>query len=400
MLTGAKYIKLGDVCHQITDGSHNPPNGVEFSDYPMLSSKNIGFDKLDYTDPRYLTKEQFDAEDKRTNVSDGDVLITIVGTIGRTCCIKAPFQRFTLQRSVAVLKPRTDTILPRYLMYCLAGISDYFEKEAKGVAQKGVYLKQLAKVPVPVPSLCEQKNIVEELDLVSGIRNQQKALLNEFDNLSQSIFFEMFGNPIDNEKGWDIKTLGEIATLITNGTTPKGGSEVYVDEGILFLRSQNVWRNRIVYDDIAHIDKETDAKMKKSSLRHHDILITKTGRINTANSSLGRAALFEGESGTANINGHVYLIRLKEGISPHFVIRILTSAAYRDYIRKVCVGGIDKRQINKEHVELFPIIMPPMNLQQSFVEKIEAIERQKTLINQSIAETEKLFDYTMDKYFG
>ena len=258
----------------------------------------------------------------------------------------------------------------------------------------------LVSIPVPIPPLSEQERIVAELNLLQGIIDKQKAQLKELDTLAQSIFYDMFGDPVENEKGWKVKTLGELSSLIINGTTPKGGEEVYVDEGILFLRSQNVWRNRIDYEDIAHIDIETDAKMKKSSLHHNDILITKTGRINTENSSLGRAALFEGETGSANINGHVYLIRLKEGISHRFVIRILTSNSYRDYIRRVCVGGIDKRQINKEHVELFPIILPPLPLQQSFATKIEAIERQKASINTSIAETQKLFDYTMDKYFG
>ena len=131
-----------------------------------------------------------------------------------------------------------------------------------------------------------------------------------------------------------------------------------------------------------------------------DILITKTGRINTENSSLGRAALILGADNSANINGHVYLIRLLAGFSHRFIIKILTSNSYRNYIRKVCVGGIDKRQINKEQVDDFPIILPPLSLQQSFAAKIESIEKQKAAIGKSIEETQKLFDYTMDKYFG
>lgn len=168
----------------------------------------------------------------------------------------------------------------------------------------------------------------------------------------------------------------------------------------MFFRSQNVWRNRINYEDVAFIDADTNATMQKSVLHRNDILITKTGRINTENSSLGRAALYEGETGAANINGHVYLIRLNEGVSHQFVLRILIGTEYRDYIRSVCVGGIDKRQINKEHVEEFPIILPPLELQESFAKKIQSIESQKESINRSLAESQKLFDYTMDKYFG
>ncbi|AJA48909.1 restriction modification system DNA specificity subunit [Clostridium pasteurianum DSM 525 = ATCC 6013] len=187
----------------------------------------------------------------------------------------------------------------------------------------------------------------------------------------------MFGDPINNPMGWEVKKLKNISTKILSGNTPKGGSEVYVDEGIMFFRSQNVWKNKLVLDDIAYIDKETHNKMLKSSLKNRDILMTKTGRINTENSSLGRAAMFIGEDDSANINGHVYLIRLQDGEINEFVLFILTTNEYRDYIRSVCVGGIDKRQINKEHLEEFPIIYPPLELQNQFAAFVNQVDKLK-----------------------
>ncbi len=182
----------------------------------------------------------------------------------------------------------------------------------------------------------------------------------------QSRFIELFGDPVENDRKWTVKKLKDLSIKITNGNTPKGGSENYQDKGILFFRSQNVWRNKLDMSDIVYISSEIHQQMSNSSLQYKDILITKTGRINTANSSLGRAALYLGEDDKANINGHVYLIRLNTVIIPEFVLSILTSEAYRDYIRQVCVGGIDKRQINLNHVEDFPIIMPPSELQNDF----------------------------------
>ena len=187
----------------------------------------------------------------------------------------------------------------------------------------------------------------------------------------------MFGDPISNSLGWPVKRLIEISSLITNGNTPKGGSENYVDEGIMFLRSQNVWRNRVDLDDVAYIDVATHLAMKKSCVHDKDILITKTGRINTENSSLGRAALFRGEDNSANINGHVYLVRLNGTMIPEYVVAILTGESYRRYIRKVCVGGIDKRQINLDQVENFPIIMPPMELQQQYADFVKQVDKSK-----------------------
>ena len=190
----------------------------------------------------------------------------------------------------------------------------------------------------------------------------------------------MFGDPVINPMGWEVKKLGTMCTAIMNGTTPKGGEQVYVDNGITFLRSQNVWRNRIDLDDVAYIDEATHKSMKKSSLKKYDILMTKTGRINTENSSLGRAALFMGEDDSANINGHVYLIRLEKEYNHDFIIRILTSPEYRDYIRSVCVGGIDKRQVNKDHIEDFPIIQPPKAMQEEYATFVQQIDKSKFVV--------------------
>ena len=129
-------------------------------------------------------------------------------------------------------------------------------------------------------------------------------------------------------------------------------------------------------------------------------MITKTGRINTENSSLGRAAFYTGKDNQANINGHVYLVRLKEGIVLHkFVLYILISDPFRELIRSVCVGGIDKRQLNRNHIEEFPIIVPPLELQQEYVTRIKAIERQKRIINASLQVLETLQSKRMQYWF-
>ena len=189
----------------------------------------------------------------------------------------------------------------------------------------------------------------------------------------------MFGDAVANPKGWPVKKLKELSVQINSGNTPKGGSANYVEEGITFFRSQNVWKDRLEMEDIAYIDGETHASMKRSSLKHGDILMTKTGRINTENSSLGRAALYLGEDDKANVNGHVYFIRLKSGVNNRFVLRILVSPEYRDLIRAVCVGGIDKRQLNKEHIEDFPIICPPSDMVDEYVAVVDQVDKSKVV---------------------
>ena len=400
MRKGWEYKKLGEVCTLISDGSHNPPKGIDHSLYRMISSQNVFDDNLQITEDnvRYITESDHLCENKRTKLQKNVVLLTIVGTIGRSCVLKGNEGCLTLQRSVAALHP-SDQIIPRYLMHCLIGNRHTLNQEAHGIAQKGIYLKQLSSLSISLPPQSTQLAIVSELDKINELIRLKKEQLKDFDNLAQSLFYEMFGDPVENEKGWEVKKLGEISSLICNGNTPKGGSEVYVDNGILFLRSQNVWKNRLDLDDVAFIDEATHKSLKKSALNHHDLLITKTGRVNTENSSLGRTALFEGEDGSANINGHVYLVRLKEGMVHKYVLYILISNSYRELIRRTCVGGIDKRQLNKNHIEDFPIIFPPLSLQHLFAQRIEQIEREKSEVQKSIQDLETLLASRMQYWF-
>ena len=263
----------------------------------------------------------------------------------------------------------------RYFFYFMKSVK--MEEHSESTTVPSVRKSKLENIEITVPDMQEQQQIAATLDKLQSIIAHRKQQLAKLDELVKARFVELFGEPIDNPMGWQIKPLKELSVLITNGNTPKGGSENYVDNGIIFLRSQNVWRNRIDLSDVAFIDEATNQKLKKSIVKHKDILITKTGRINTENSSLGRAALYLGEDDTANINGHVYLVRLKDMVVPEFVVTILTGEAYRKYIRKVCVGGIDKRQINLDQVEDFPIIMPPLEQQQAFADFSNQINKSK-----------------------
>ena len=116
---GWKTETLKDCTLKITDGCHNKPKCVERSSFIMLSSQNIQDNKLDLKDVSYLTEEDFERENIRTNVKAGDVLLTIVGTVGRTYLVKETDFRFTLQRSVAVLSPNTQLIESEFLLYYL-----------------------------------------------------------------------------------------------------------------------------------------------------------------------------------------------------------------------------------------------------------------------------------------
>ena len=220
-------MKIKDVCLGITDGSHNPPQGVENSNYLMLSSKNIFDDEITFDSPRYLTQIDFEQENKRSKVKSGDVLLTIVGTVGRVAVVDEKMPQFTLQRSVAVLHPNKDICGSRYLMYALRGKRMYIESRAKGVAQKGIYLKEVADIELQVPEISEQNAIVEVLDKSALIMKFYQQQLQKLDELVKARFVEMFGDPELNPRG--LPVLPWNAVFLT--TTGKLDSNSMVENG-------------------------------------------------------------------------------------------------------------------------------------------------------------------------
>jgi type I restriction enzyme M protein len=165
-------IYLSELCNKITDGSHNPPPKAE-SGFPMLSAKNIINNSIVFDDPRWITEEDFYGEDKRTQVQTKDILLTIVGAIGRVAIVPENCPPLTLQRSVAVLK-HNQKINPEYLMYALRSkfIQDQLNEKSHGVAQKGVYLSDLKSLKIPVPLIEEQEEIVAKIEKIEERINE------------------------------------------------------------------------------------------------------------------------------------------------------------------------------------------------------------------------------------
>ena len=174
---------LREVVTKLVDGSHNPPPKQD-TGLPMLSTRNIDRGQVLFDDYRLISESAFASENARTRIAPGDVLLTIVGTIGRTAVVPEGSQPFSLQRSVAVLTPSAN-LLPKFLCYQLESpaIQKHFEANARGTAQKGVYLKTLGQTPVVLPPVDLQREIVAELEkqfsrLDEAVANLQRVKAN------------------------------------------------------------------------------------------------------------------------------------------------------------------------------------------------------------------------------
>lgn len=183
-----KYIK--DVALKVTDGSHNPPIKVGETKFKMLSAANITEIGLDYdAGYRYITEEDFIKENKRTQISQNDILLSIVGTIGKATIINKNNLNLTVQRSVAVIKVNQDIIIPKYFLYYIKSktFQNILQHNAHGNSQKGVYLDQLKNIQIPVPPLSEQQKIVSQIEELEKQIAEAQAIIDNSNQQKQEI---------------------------------------------------------------------------------------------------------------------------------------------------------------------------------------------------------------------
>ena len=385
--------KLGEVCIQITDGSHNPPSGVEQSEYLMLSSKNIDDDFITLDSPRFLSYSDYIAENKRTTVGEGDLLMTIVGTIGRVAIVPKELNGICLQRSVAVIKPNKEIINNRYLMYQLQNMRPFLEKEARGVAQKGIYLKQVSQLDIKLPELEQQKQIVKVLDKVTELISLCKQQLTKLDKLVKARFVEMFGDAKLNPNNLPCCSLSEYIVFLTSGS--RGWSQYFTDSGEYFITIKNVKNCKITLQDVQCVTPPDNAEAKRTRVQENDLLISITA-------DLGRTGIVTkkiAEHG-AYINQHLTCIRLKQDkLNPLYVAYYMESDAGKEQFIAKNQSAV-KAGLNFNAINSLKLMVPPLALQNQFAAFVERVDQQKQTVQQSLEKLELMKKALMQEYFG
>lgn len=222
---------LNEISFKITDGSHNPPP-KQHTGLPMLSAQNILNNEIVFDSYRLVNEKQFEKEYKRANVEVNDVLLTIVGTIGRAAIVPPEIPRFTLQRSVALIKPAI--VNPKWLTFYLQSriCQNFFSSAEKGTAQKGVYLGSLKIIPVNLPPLPEQHRIVAKIEeLFSSLDKGIESLKTAQQQLKiyrQAVLKWAFEGRLTNKdvkdgelpEGWEELKFGDIANRNSKKALP------------------------------------------------------------------------------------------------------------------------------------------------------------------------------------
>ncbi len=309
-------------------------------------------------------------------------------------CTRFVKGKFFLNDSGLSVSTNNELLSQAFLDKTLFAYNDLIYCMGKGLAQRNLDMPSFKKITIPIPPLSEQQRIVSELDLLSSIIEKKKAQLKEYDQLAQSIFYDMFGDPVTNEKGWEVKKLGEVASF-KNGLNyhPKDDGFQIKCIGVGDFQNKKEIRDFSSINDYS-IDEDVDDSYY---LKDGDIIIV---RSNGSKDLVGRNMIVYPNCQKVTYSGFCIRCRLNSStILPIILNRILSDRGTMMVLRQEG-RGCNISNINQKILSSLPIILPPLSLQQSFAKKIEAIEQQKALIQQSITETETLFNSRMDYYFN
>lgn len=283
---------------------------------------------------------------------------------------------------VKLLRSKLLDVNYQYLYYALSSV----KIENTGYNR---HFKWLKESEIPLPPLDEQKRIAKTLDFASEVVKGYKAQLAELDKLVQSVFYEMFGDPVTNEKGWEIVCLSSLADVKIGPFGSLLHKADYISGGHALINPSHIIGNSIIPDNDLTISDDKYQDLNSYHLHKGDIVLSRRGE-------MGRCAVV-GENGFLCGTGSLIIRPTKEMLS-FFMQIVLSYPTYRKSIEHSAVGGT-MMNLNVPIVSNLQIPYIPLPLQTRFASIVTAIEAQKAQVRQALTEAESLFNSLMQEYF-
>ncbi|WP_315766253.1 restriction endonuclease subunit S [Bradyrhizobium sp. SZCCHNR2009] len=311
------------------------------------------------------TKEKILPEglSKTRYVRPGDFLLTNSMSFGR------PYIMATdgcIHDGWLVLRPNDPRSVDQDYFYHLLGsgsLYNLFSARAGGSTVKNLNTEIVSSVEVRLPPLDEQRRIAAILDKADALRRKRRRAIELLDSLTQSIFLDMFGDPVSNPKGWRARNLADFESFLTSGS--RGWARYYSETGSAFIRIQNLQNGRLSLDDVQYVDAPANAEAKRTTVRDGDVLISITA-------DLGRTAVVPVDlDGRAHINQHIALVRTV-GINPTYLSMYLATSAGQAQFAALNRQGV-KAGLNFDNIRGLRILEPPMPLQNEYEGRLKKI---------------------------
>lgn len=319
-----------------------------------------------------------------------DILISVRAPIG---AINIALERCCIGRGLASIRAIKNKTIYKYIYYCLLRYKEKITSLGVGSTFKAINKYILTDLNIQIPSIDIQEQIIKELDTLSDIISKKKEQLAELDKLAQATFYDMFGDPITNEKEWENKKLESLCSSIVRGpfgSTLKKDFFVQKSEFTYKVYEQKHAIKKDAFIGKYYIDEPLYNSLKRFTVLPKDIIMSCSGTI--------------GEFFEIPVNAERGIIN--QALLKFTLLENKIIGAFFLFLMKQLIINIEKKGSGIQNIGSVKFIkditlgLPPLSQQTQFAKKIEIIEQQKALISQSIDDVKLLFDYTMDKYFN
>lgn len=388
--------KLKDIClTEITDGTHQTPTYSEYG-YIFLSSKNVTTQKIDWDNVMFIPEKLHEELYKRVAPQIDDILLAKNGTTGVAAIVDRDIV-FDIYVSLALIRPNTEIVMPRYLLYAINNpvVKGYFDSSLKGIGVPNLHLKNIRETPIKIYDLETQKAIVEKLDKVCELISLRKQQLAKLDELVKARFVEMFGDVLLNSMQWPEKTLENMADIVSGITKGRKTAEADLQE-VPYMAVSNVKDGYIDWTTVKTI-LATRQEIEQYRLMPDDILMTEGGDPD----KVGRGAIIKVPLKNSIHQNHIFRVRLDEQeILPSFFAEYLRHQKAKRYFLGCAKQTTGIASINMRQLRALPTLVPPLSLQKQFAAFVERVDRQKQTIQQSLEKLELMKKALMQEYFG
>jgi len=376
---------LQDICHLITDGKHGDCQNEEGSDYYFISCKDVKDGWIDYSAARQITEADYRDTHRRTQLEPDDILITNSGTIGRMALVPHVPEtgRTTFQKSVAIIKPNCERVIPRWLYYCLKAEKDALIAWAGGTAQKNLLLRDLRAYEVQLPPLPSQHKIASILSAYDDLIENNLRRIKILEKMAQNLYREWFvkfrfpGHEkvrmVDSTmgkipEGWDVTTLDSVLSILESGSRPKGGIDPSMRD-VPSIGAENILGlGKYDFSKEKFVSREFFEKMKRGHINNFDVLLYKDG------AKIGRKSMFRDNFPHSEccINEHVFILRTNEKCGQAYLFFWLDQPDITAGIINLNANAAQPG-INQKGVKGIPILLPDRKFLDLFDEFVEPL---------------------------
>lgn len=380
-MSSIALAQLGDIANlQAGVGFPMALQGRSSGDYPVAKVADISRVGRSGEAVLSTTRHYIDAGDlvrlRARPIPPGSILFAKIGeAIRHNHRVITGCELLIDNNAMAVIP--TEKVASHYLYHFLRSVDFY--RMASATTVPALRKSELARLRVPLPSLSEQYRIAAILDKVDILRAIRRTTIAQLDSLSQSIFLDMFGDPISNPNGWPEVILGAHASKIGSGATPRGGRAAYKKKGIALIRSMNVRDGWFSQDGLAFIDNQQAAQLRGVVVEPDDVLLNITG------ASVARVCRAPRNVLPARVNQHVAIVRPTSGFNARFLEKCLLFPSMKSRLLRIAGAGATREAITKDAIMTLTVIQPPRHEQDRLAtilvarESVEATQRRHLL---------------------